>query len=274
MLIIGYYIIHMKKHTPSALLVIALLSCNFYTVGQKLPNKQEVSVYAPADIKIDGKATEWNNQFQAYNHAVETWYTISNDENNLYLVFRSNETEVTQKIITGGITLTFSPLDKKSQLTPVSITYPVVPWMSAQVDYLLKPSGPVKDADVKFLNKKINDQTKEIKITGVKTIPDGVVSVYNDLGIKGAHLLDNQKNYTCEMMLPLSLIRDLIDDKGTFAYRVQVTGIDVKTTIIVGGHSAGDPAAPSADAVPHGALYDSSPTYFTSVYTLAKKSDR
>lgn len=265
------HIHQMKKHSPLAILIAALLGCNFSAIAQKLPSKQEASVYAPADIKIDGKATEWNNTFQAYNHAVETWYTISNDENNLYLVFRSNETEVTQKIITGGITFTVSPIDKKSETNPVSITYPVVPWMSAQVDYLLKPSGPVKDADVKFLNKKINDQLKEIKVTGVKTIPDGAVSVYNDQGIKGAHLLDNQKNYICEMTFPLALIKHLIDDKGTFAYRVQVTGIDVKTTIIVGGRSAGDPAPPSADAVPHGLLYDSSPTYFTSSYTLAKK---
>ncbi|MES2279099.1 MAG: hypothetical protein V4592_23910 [Bacteroidota bacterium] len=264
----------MTKHHLLAILIVVLLGCNFFATGQKLPNKQETSVYAPAEIKIDGKATEWHDIFQAYNHAVETWYTISNDENNLYLVFRSNETEVTQKIITGGITVAIGSVDKKSELTPVSITYPVVPWMNAQVDYLLKPSGPVKDADVKFLNKKINDQLKEIKISGVKSIPDASVSIYNDLGIKGAHLLDNQKNYTCEMVLPLSYIKHLIDDKGTFAYRVQVTGIDLKTTIIVGGRSSADPAAPSADAIPHGLLYDTSPTYFTATYTLAKKSDR
>ncbi|QKJ29431.1 hypothetical protein HQ865_06570 [Mucilaginibacter mali] len=261
----------MTKQTPLILLTVALLSNSFSAIGQKLPNKQETSVYAPADIKIDGKSTEWNDKFQAYNHAVEAWYTISNDDNNLYLIFRSNETEVTQKIITGGFVITVSPVDKKSELTPVAMNYPVVPWMSSQVDYLLKPSGPVKDADVKFLNRKINDQLKEIKISGVKSIPDGSISVYNDLGIKGAHLLDNQKNYTCEMVLPLSFIKHLIDDKGTFAYRVQVNGIDLKTTVIVGGRSASDPAAPSSDAVPHGLLYDTSPTYFTATYTLAKK---
>lgn len=263
----------MTKCISTPILVTVLLGCNFLATGQKLPNKQEVSIYAPADIKIDGKATEWHDNFQAYNHAVETWYTVSNDENNLYFIFRSNETEVTQKIIIGGFVITFSPVDKKSELKPVSINYPVVPWMSSQVDYLLKPSGPVKDSDVKFLNKKINDQLKEIKITGVNSIPDGSVSVYNDLGINGAHLLDNQKNYTCEMVLPLSYIKHLIDDKGTFAYRVQVNGIDLKTTVIVGGKSSSNPAAPIEDAAPHGMLYDTTPTYFTATYTLAKKTD-
>jgi hypothetical protein len=261
----------MQKLPLLSILIVLLSGFIFLAIGQKLPNKQETSIYAPADIKIDGTAKEWNDNFQAYNHAVETWYTISNDEDNLYLIFRSNETEVTQKIITGGIVFTVSTTDKKSGITPVSINYPVVPWMSSQVDYLLKPSGPVKDSDIKFLNKKINNQLKEIKITGVASIPDGSISVYNDLGIKGAHLLDNQKNYTCEMVLPLSYIKHLIDDKGTFAYRVQVNGIDLKTTVIVGGSASGSPATPSVEAIPHGLLYDTSPTYFTATYTLAKK---
>ena len=259
----------MKKHF--LLLIFVLLSRSFFASAQKLPNKQETGVYAPADIKIDGTAKEWQVQFQAYNHAIETWYTISNDEENLYLIFRSNETEVTQKIITGGITLTISSVDKKSAITPVSITYPVVPWMSSQVDYLLKPAGQIKKSDLTFLNKKINDKLKEIKISGVTSIPDGAISVYNDLGIKGAHLLDDQKNYTCEITFPLALIKHLIDDKGTFAYRVQVTGIDLKTTVIVGGTGPGGAAPPSTEAVPHGMLYDSSPTYFSATYTLAKK---
>jgi hypothetical protein len=262
----------MKNHLLPSLFIL-LLSFNFPASAQKLPNKQEASVYAPADIKIDGSAKEWNEQFQAYNHATECWYTMANDDDHLYLVFRATEKEVIQKMITGGITLTVSPIAKKTGLTPVSITYPVVPFIHAQVDYKLKPSGTLKDDDVVFLNKKINDYMKEIKISGVKSIPDSSVSVYNDQGIKGAHHIDNQKNYTCEMMLPLSIISHLIDDKGTFAYRIQVTGMDMKTTIVITGTSSGSSGAapPSAEAVPHGMLFDMSPTYFAAVYTLAKK---
>lgn len=259
----------MNKHIPLTLIAI-LIGCSFLAKAQKLPNKQEASVYAPSDLKIDGTAKEWNDTYQAYNHATETWYTIFNDEGNLYFIFRANEIEVIQKIITGGITIAISSVDKKSNLKPVSMTYPVVPFMNSQVNYDLKPT-PLSDNDVKLINSKINDHLKDIKITGVKSVPDSVVSIYNDLGIRGAHRVDNKKNYICEMALPLSYIKHLIDDKGTLAYRVQVTGIDLKTTIVVGGRSSSDPTPPSSEAAPHGLLYDTSPTYFSATYTLAKK---
>jgi len=53
--------------TLSALLLIASLTVN----AQNLPNVQKVSVRAPANIKIDGKASEWDDKFQAFNHATD-----------------------------------------------------------------------------------------------------------------------------------------------------------------------------------------------------------
>lgn len=42
-----------------------------FSVGaQKLPNLQQSSMRAPANIKIDGKPIEWG-QYQAYNRATE-----------------------------------------------------------------------------------------------------------------------------------------------------------------------------------------------------------
>ena len=46
--------------------ILFVLSAN----AQKLPNTQETSLRAPANLKVDGKPTEWNNQFQAYNKAL------------------------------------------------------------------------------------------------------------------------------------------------------------------------------------------------------------
>ena len=47
--------------------------------AQKLPNKQEVSLYLPNDVKIDGLAREWNNQFKAHNNAVDVLYCSAKD---------------------------------------------------------------------------------------------------------------------------------------------------------------------------------------------------
>ena len=35
--------------------------------AQKLPKVQKTSIRAPENIKIDGKANEWDNKYQAFN---------------------------------------------------------------------------------------------------------------------------------------------------------------------------------------------------------------
>jgi len=76
-----------KKIIPVILFSIAFLN----THAQTLPKVQEASLRAPDNIKIDGKPTEWNNQFQAYNTATDLFYTIANDDQNLYLVIQAKK---------------------------------------------------------------------------------------------------------------------------------------------------------------------------------------
>ena len=238
-------------------------------LAQKLPVKQEAGVFAPVGVKIDGKTTEWG-AFQAYNPATEIWYTMANDNDKLYFVCKATEIKVIEKILAGGITISVSPIDKKSVITPVAITYPIEPWLNTQISYEIEPPVPLKESTLSIVNNKISGHLKEIKITGVKEFPDGSISVYNENGITGAHYVGSDKVYTYELAFPLSIIRSLINDKDAFNYKVQVTGIDTKTTVIVGGTSLSG-TAPSDQAVPHGALYDMSPTYFNATYTLARK---
>jgi len=85
----------------------------FNGYAQKLPNKQEASLRAPANIKIDGQATEWNNKYQAYNNATEVFYTIANDDDNLYLIIHARKSRIIEKMMEGGISFTVSPTNKK-----------------------------------------------------------------------------------------------------------------------------------------------------------------
>jgi hypothetical protein len=253
------------------LLTGLLLSYMLPALTQKLPVRQETGVYASSTVKVDGKATEWRNKFEAYNPATELAYTMANDNNNLYFICSATEVEVIQKILVGGITLAMSPVDKKASVTPIAITYPIVPWSHVQVNHLLRPSGPLSDSTLSLVNNRISGHLKEIKVTGVKDFPDGSVSVYNDRGIKAAHYIGNNKVYTCEIAFPLSYSRQLINGQGTFNYKLQVNGMDMKTTIVAAGTDGSGGSAPSDQAVPHGALYNTSPTYFNATYTLAKK---
>jgi hypothetical protein len=161
------------------LAAVALIGMHSSVCAQKLPNKQEASFFAPAGIKTDGRAAEWNNTFQAYNRATEISYTLANDADNLYLVCQATEVEVIQKMLVGGITLTVSATDKNSTLTPVKVTYPIIPWTSVQIDYAMKTSGALEDDVVAMINKRINGQLKLIKVNGIKEFAGGTVPVYN-----------------------------------------------------------------------------------------------
>src|SRR5476649_669100 len=91
-----------------------------------LPEKQTVSLRAPSAVKIDGKADEWPEPLQAYNHATDIYYTIANDDNYLYLCIEATQQAVINKIINGGITFSIHKYgDKKDKNNVVSVTYPV-----------------------------------------------------------------------------------------------------------------------------------------------------
>lgn len=257
-------------YTKTKLLsLILVLSISIASFAQKLPVKQKASVFAPVAIRIDGKTTEWRS-LQAYNPATEISYTMFNDNEKLYLTCQATEIDVIQKVIVGGITLTISHIDQKACTAPVSITYPIVPFNYAQVDYALRTPAPLDQSTVSLVNSRITDHLTVIKISGLKEFPDSSISIHNDRGIIGAHFIGSSKVYSYELAFPLTLIRHLINSQNAFNYKVQVTGFDMKKTVMVGGPK-GRIIDPSDKAVPHDDLFLMSPTFFKSTYTLAKK---
>lgn len=255
------------RNLISSLLLMALA---LGAKAQKLPGTQTESVSAPKNIKVDGKPTEWL-QFQAYNNAIECFYTLSNDTDNLYLAVQATDHGIIQKIAAGGITLTMRSIDKKLTAAPVSITYPLIPPMYGQgISYTLRTNKTLSDKQLAELNTNISGHIKEIPFTGAKGVTDSVISIYNDLGIKAAGQIDRQKAYTCELAIPLKYIEQVLDATGKFKYRIQVNGMDTSGKdgiIVVGGVSIGASEAP----VSHdNSSFLLSPTYLQGIYTLAK----
>jgi hypothetical protein len=212
-------------------IITALLWAIAFTANaQKLPNVQKASIRAPADIKIDGKTTEWNGKFQAYNHATDIYYILSNDNNKLYLTVRAENQTIIQKILLGGITLVVNPADKKDDKNGATITFPVFDKKDRPNINLMSKPVPTKnkainkmllDSFMRVTNTKLTDKLKEIEITGVKALPDSMLSIYNDVGIKAAALFDNQINYTYELAVPLKYL-GLLTDK--FRYHIELNG--------------------------------------------------
>ena len=90
---------HSVKHITTFAVSLICTSAQ----AQKLPNVQKDGVRAPANIRIDGKTTEWDNKFEAYNKATDVFYTISNDDNYLYVTVQATQAAIIRKIIGGGV---------------------------------------------------------------------------------------------------------------------------------------------------------------------------
>lgn len=199
----------------------------YWASGQKLPNVQTKSVYSPADIKINGKTSEWNDSFQAYNKAVDIFYTISNDDKNVYLTAKAKEREIIDKIIRGGITLIINrDMDKKSK-NILSVTYPVLEgppmWEVANKFAGLSIASKKHEAiNINPLNELFAKREKLITVTGIEAIPDSSLSIYNSDGIVAASLFDDQLTYTYELALPIKYLKLPNNSGGTFYYQIKI----------------------------------------------------
>lgn len=246
-------------------LLFALLGYSVTVSAQKLPNKQQVSLYAPADIKIDGIATEWNNKFQARNKAIEASYTVSNDNEMLYLAVQTQHKDIVDKIIRGGITFNINhTLDKKDQ-QQVSVTYPVLDnagMVSVANMYTRKAyaeanadAGPVT---IKDLNKVLELKSKMINVKGINTIPNQEISVYNQDGIKAVSRFGDDLTYTYELAIPIKYLQLPNNGADGFSYQIKVNGPPERT------YTGGVPPPPML-------ISNLGTTDFWGEYTLSKK---
>jgi hypothetical protein len=270
------------NHTCIAVFILTNLSAS----AQKLPNKQEIAVRAPVNVKIDGKITEWNDKLQAYNKATEVYYTMANDDNNLYLTMRATTSIIINKIMSGGITLAIDQTGKKNDKGAPAITFPVLEGggrvsiggsnvTSANIEGKMAvdrmESGRVKPNDsVAFAyNKRLGDNAKLIMVTGVKGI-DTLISIYNDTGIKARQLFDNNMAYTYELAVPLKYLGLDITNPQKFAYHITLNGSSIlpkkKEAVNVGGSGGG-----MLELKIMAFNQSSAPTDFWAEYTLAEK---
>lgn len=230
-----------KAKLFSALLPALLLST--FVNAQKLPNIQKSGLRAPANIKIDGKAPDWGNSLQAYNHAIQASYALANDDNKLYLIVSSNRKEIINKMINGGVSLIVNKV-RKSATGGASVTFPVfnadnAPVISLNSMFDIKPGTPNADRKmdslVKASNSTLSDKDKFIRLSGVQDDIDTLISVYNKNGIKAYSAFDNNKTYTLEMSVDLKVLGLSVNNASPFNYSIRfnelkldyVPGVDI-----------------------------------------------
>jgi hypothetical protein len=234
----------MKKFNTNLFKV--LLPALFFSVianAQKLPKIQTASIAAPANIKIDGKATEWGDKFQAFNRTTEVYYTLSNSATKLYLTVQATEKNIIRKITQNGISLTIMPKDKSG--SKLVVTYPQYGKKEAPGFFNLRDPYEVNKDTVKnnyladsvaaAYNDNINNRFKLIGVIGVASAEDSTLSVFNSEGFKAIGRFDRKLFYTYELAIPLSYIARSGDTPTSFKYNLMINGVPGEVRTVPGG---------------------------------------
>lgn len=260
----------LKTIFQSAKFMLAMVLLNTCVAhAQKLPNVQKASVYAPGDIVINGNSSEWHDTFQAYNKAAEIFYTISNDDKNLYLTVKAKERDVVDKIIRGGLTFTIYREANKKEKNSLSVTYPVLegPDMWEVAGKFGNLSNAYKDHEtinINQLNDLFSKKEKLITVNGIEEIQNQSISIYNTEGIKVSSLYDEKLNYTYELALPVTYLKLAANSNNAFNYQVMINAQpEIKMPLVITSSTP-----PPPPPVAQGTL---GATYFKGKYTLAKK---
>ena len=268
----------------------------FITVSahaQKLSNIQETGIRAPAVIKIDGKLNEWG-YLQAYNKAANIYYTMANDDKNLYFIMKSTDQVINNKFLAGGVDITINTTGKKKEKDAYVVEYPLVDMVNirrqvgamrtANANRAQRPSDEAMtgmDSVAIATRRKLLDGIKEIKLTGfTKDVPDSVISVYNQYGIKTGVDYDKQGNLSCEIAIPLKYFHL---NGAEFTYNIRLNGLNMfafragETPPPGNAIARAQPNINQGNVQPPSERYMSdmqiiiSPTDFWGKYTLVKK---
>jgi len=207
------------------LLAASLLFANAY--AQKQPAVQQTGLRAPADVKIDGKTTEWGD-LNTYNTATELHYLIANNDKKLFFAMQTTDPDVINRIASGGISVIFKKKNSSSN-DAVSIQYPVLKNRSNLFFRIRTPKNSIPDNSRKAADStmRVNNQTldnlaKWIKVAGVQGLD--TLSIYNENGIEANIRFDAKKVLTVEMSLPLELVKTHINQSSGLTYQLRVNG--------------------------------------------------
>lgn len=282
---------------------VLLAGLGLVAQAQKVNNLQEVSIFAPHAIKIDGKNFEWKDTDFSGNKRTSLSYIISNDDKNLYLIIKSTDIANNSKILAGGITFSVNPDGKKKEKESITLTYPLPASFGrgpggggpggnrrAMGMTMSMGGGPQnakqRDSFMVARQKTQLAAAKEIKIHGFKNTTDTLVSIYNEYGIKAFANIDKDNVYFYEVGIPLEALGISVTEPKEFAYNIRLNGLQLPNFGGGGGGGnfgggGGGGRGPGGGGGGGGVHFGGgggmdfqalmSPTDFWGKYTLAKK---
>jgi len=181
----------------------------------------------PPGITIDGDLKDWGDSLRFYNSDKQLYYTLANDQDNLYMAIRINDRSQQIRVLRAGLTLSIDTRGKKKE--SFSITFPVGdlsqndPAQSAAD--LQAAGGDVTQENRDELMRARLTKLREIRVSGFKDIEGETITTSNTYGIKTAIDYDKDGYLVYEAAIPLKFFH--ADDlaKNEWAFNFKINGI-------------------------------------------------
>jgi hypothetical protein len=172
--------------------------------------------WAENQMLIDGMLSDWTDSLDLYSSETKLYYSISNDNENIYIAIKNTSAENLSKILARGISFTANY--ERSKKSSPTITFPILDRTPG------KKQVEVEEPEPKEIQRRIISKIKEIKVEGFKEIVDGGISLYNTYGIKAAMSFNDNNYMIQEIAIPLRLIGVEPESTDLITYRIRING--------------------------------------------------
>ena len=208
----------MIKTKIYVLLFLSVLLVNALPAWSQKKAELISTKWAGNAVYIDGSLNDWNDSLTLYNEATKLYYSLANDENNLYLAIRNTSKESLAKILAAGIS--FSANIESNRKNPPKVTFPVLDRTAGRNRTINS-----QETDIKEMQKQTLSRIKQIRVGGFREIIDGGISLYNTYGIKAAVAFDSNNNLVQEIAIPLSLLNLTAGSSDLITYNIKINGL-------------------------------------------------
>lgn len=207
----------MDLKTILSLVLFSSITCVSSTslYAQKTDPDADVNLWVQQPVKVDGIPDEWHEPLNNYNTDTRLAFALANDQQNLYIIIESLDEATTRKLMYAGLTLDINTAGKKKdgiKLNFLGMNQPPAP--HEQNDTL--------SHQVAATNEFEHGGVHSIQVSGFKNIPDGSLPMPNKDGIAVAAAFNKQRDYICELAIPLNQLGLKGDETKAVAYNIKI----------------------------------------------------
>lgn len=142
------------------------------------------STYQKVPVTVDGTASEWRIPLRFYDPDTKLNYSLTNDDDKIYICARIVDELSQAKVVRNGIYVWFDTLAKKNKA--VGILFPVPDKGSDDFQPTNRSGDGNKHSySLEAIKKKFLQQANQLQLTGFKSgVPDFLAASENEYGIK------------------------------------------------------------------------------------------